>query len=268
MPDWTAFGAVSVVLTVLVLALTRATQSALDAPVKPSPEQPGAIEEEPPQRRKRANGLSLDAISTGALFVNVVGTQLLFLLFLLGGIWYAEVSVSTLGVTVPTAAELGLGTALGAVLFGLNQVAARLGRQFGLGGEDTANRAGATGNEELREALAPESLPGWLALLFVVLPVVAVFEELLFRGALIGGLAAGFGLSPWLLVVVSSLAFGLGHGAQGRVGVVVTALLGTALGAAFVATGSLWIVVVAHYLMNALEFVVCEGLCGGSAAES
>lgn len=251
MPDWTAFGAVAVVLTVLVLTLARATQRALDS----SPEfaeplaNPEATERTSPQPPDRATGLSLDDISTGALLANVVGTQLLVLTLLLGGIWYAEVPLDALGVTTPTGMELGIGAVLGTVLFGLNQVAARVGRQFGL-----------SGNEELREALAPESLRGWLVLLFVVLPVVAGFEELLFRGALVGGLAVGFGISPWLLVVGSSLAFGLGHGAQGRVGIAVTAVLGAVLGGAFVATGSLWLVVVAHYLVNAMEFVVCEGI--------
>ena len=250
MADWTAFGAVSVVLALLVLALARSTQRALDASPEPT-EQSLPAEAPATQEAERPAGLSLDDISTGALLLNVVGTQLVFLLLLLGGVWYAEVPLDVLGVTTPGAAELGVGAGLGVVLFGLNQVAARLGRRFGLGG-----------NEELREALAPDSLPGWLVLLVVVLPVVAGFEELLFRGALVGGLGAGFGLSPWLLVVASSLLFGLGHGAQGRVGVVVTALLGGALGVAFVATGSLWVVVVAHYLLNALEFVVYEGVRG------
>jgi len=41
---------------------------------------------------------------------------------------------------------------------------------------------------------------------------------------------------------------------------VVAALLGVGLGALFVVTGSLLAVVLAHYLVNALEFVVHEGL--------
>ena len=224
MAGWATFGAVSVALTLLVLVLAHLTQRTLDSEASP-----------------------LDELSTTALLANVVGTQLFFLVLLLGGIWYTGVPLPALGATAPTAAEVGLGTGLGVVLFGLNQGAARLGRQFGLGG-----------NEELRAALAPDSLPGWLVLLFVVLPVIAGFEELLFRGALVGGLGTGFSLSPWLLVGLSSLAFGLGHGAQGRVGVAVTGLLGAVLGAAFVVSGSLAVVVVAHYLVNALEFVVSE----------
>ena len=252
MPDWTAFGAVAVTLTVLVLWLARATQSAIEPPQRPqTPQQPetigtGKATDDHDEHRDHG-GLSLERISAGVLLLNVAGTQLLFLALLLGGIWYAAVPLDTLGVTVPTPAELALGTALGVALFGLNQAASRLGRQFGL-----------SGDEALREALAPERLRGWAALLFVVLPVVAGFEELLFRGALVGGLGAGFALPTALLVVASSAGFGLAHGAQGRIGVAVTTLLGTVLAVAFVVTGSLAVVVVAHYLINALEFVVYE----------
>ena len=93
-----------------------------------------------------------------------------------------------------------------------------------------------------------------------MLPVIAAFEELLFRAALVGGFAAGFGVSPWPLAVLSSAAFAAGHGAQGRLGVAVTGLLGFVLAAAFVLTESLLVVVVAHYVVNAVEFGLAEGL--------
>ena len=70
-----------------------------------------------------------------------------------------------------------------------------------------------------------------------------------------GAFAVGCGVSPWLLAVLSSVAFALGHGAQGPVGVAVTGLLGFVLAAAFVLTGSLLVVVLAHYLVNAIEFL-------------
>ncbi|AZH27165.1 CPBP family intramembrane metalloprotease [Haloplanus aerogenes] len=160
--------------------------------------------------------------------------------------WVAAVPVSSLGLTVD-ALSLGAGVGLGVVLHAINTLGSRLSERFDLG-DATA----------LREAMAPDSAGGWAALLLVVLPLVAGFEELLFRGVLIGTFATGFGVSPWLLAAVSSVAFALGHGAQGRAGIVVTGLLGFVLAAAFVLTGSLITVVVAHYLVNALEFVVNE----------
>ena len=103
-------------------------------------------------------------------------------------------------------------------------------------------------------------------LLGVTLPVVAVFEEALFRGALIGALGAGTGVNPWLLAVGSAAAFGLGHGAQGRLGIVVAGGMGLALAGLFVSTGSLLTVVVAHYAVNASEFAVHKRLGRDPAA--
>ena len=286
MADWGAFAGVAGVVTALVLLLARASAplvsggaaspaesssslaESTSSTAEPSPDAAWeGTEFETAQPADRVDGSSSSPVAPGdddppdrrrdppipdlspvALLTNVTVTQGFFACFLLGGVWYAQVPLAALGVAVPTPADLALGVGFGVVLFGLNQVAANAGREFGLGG-----------GEALREMLAPESALGWLLLLGVALPVVAGFEELLFRGALVGGLAAGFGVSPWLLAVGSSAAFGVGHGAQGRVGVVVTALLGFVFAAAFVLTGSLLVVGVAHYLVNALEFVVHEG---------
>ncbi|MFD1597596.1 CPBP family intramembrane glutamic endopeptidase [Halobellus rarus] len=190
-------------------------------------------------------------LSTASLLANVAVSQGLFGVLLLAGAWYAEIPARAFGVAAETATvgSLALGTGLGLALYAANEAGATLGARFGLGE-----------GERLRSALAPDSAVGWAALLFVVLPVIAGFEELLFRGALVGVLAAGYDVSPWLLALVSSVAFGFGHGAQGRIGVLVTGALGFVLAAAFVVTGSLLVVVVAHYLVNALEFVVHEGL--------
>jgi membrane protease YdiL (CAAX protease family) len=188
-------------------------------------------------------------LSGGVLLANVAASQ---------GTFAVVLGVAALATGVPGTA-LGLspsafgpgpllaGVALGVALSAGNQGAVHLFRRF-----DVAF------SEELRELLAPSSSAGWAALLLGALPLVAVFEELLFRAALIGAFAAGFGVNPWLLVVGSSVLFAAGHGAQGLGGVVVTGALGLVLGAAFVVTDSLATVVVAHYLVNALEFVVHE----------
>ena len=193
----------------------------------------------------------ISELSTAELLVNVAFSQGLFAVFLLAGAWYAQVPPSAFGAGAESLSLSNLvgGAALGVVLYAINQVGAALGAARGLGNA-----------EELREALAPETPAGWAVLLLFVLPLIAGFEELLFRGALVGAFAVGFGVSPWLLAVVSSVAFALGHNAQGRLGVLVTGTLGFVLAAAYVLTGSLYTVVLAHYLVNALEFVVHEGL--------
>ncbi|RDI71200.1 CPBP family intramembrane glutamic endopeptidase [Halopelagius longus] len=206
-------------------------------------------------RRNRPHPSDADATadaspSTALLLVNVAVSQGLFALLLLGGAWFWNVPARAFGAGVETLTPWHalVGVGFGVVLYAANELGSAVGERFGLGD-----------GEELREALAPETPFGWAVLLLGVLPIIAGFEELLFRGALVGVISAGFDVSPWAMAVVSSVGFALGHGAQGRIGVVVTGVLGFVLAAGFVLTGSLLVVFVAHYLVNALEFVVHEG---------
>jgi len=208
------------------------------SPREASPEPSGA-------RQRREPG----GVSTGALLANVTLSQGVFLVGLLAAAWAFGIPASAFDSAGVSVATVATGVGAGGVLYACNELGATLGRRYGF-----------AGGEELRALLAPDTAGGWTLLLGAVLPTIAVFEELLFRGALIGVPAAGFDVSPWALAVVSSAAFGLGHGAQGRTGIAVTGLLGFALAAVYVASGSLLLVITAHYLVNALEFVVHEGL--------
>jgi len=191
-------------------------------------------------------------LSTSSLLANVAVSQGLFGALLLFGAWYAEIPLWAFGIGsgVTGGRAVAIGVGLGVALYAANEVSAALGARFGLGVGD---------GQRLRGALAPETAGGWLLLLVVVLPIIAGFEEVLFRGALVGVVSSGYDVSAWAMAVVASGAFALGHGAQGRLGVLVTGALGFVLAAAFVLTGSLVVVIVAHYLVNALEFVVHEG---------
>ncbi|WP_226040525.1 CPBP family intramembrane glutamic endopeptidase [Natrinema sp. DC36] len=204
------------------------------------------------ERRPTERGVDPGSLSTGMVLANVAFSQGLFALVLLGATVYTAIPASALGIEFSLAyLETGLllGTVAGIGFYLANELAAAAATRFGFDHD-----------EALRELLSPDSIGGWLILLLGVLPIIAFFEEFLFRAALIGvPAAAGFGLSPWLLAVGSSIAFALGHGMQGSVGIVVTGLLGFVLAAVYIATGSLLVVVVAHYLINALEFVVHEG---------
>ena len=197
---------------------------------------------------------SLDDLSTTMLFANVLGTHGLFAALLLGVAVWTGVPWETLGIGAPAidagdGSLVALGSVLGVALYVGNELLAV-----------NLDRIDVAYSESLREGLAPETAGGWIVLLVVILPVVAGFEELLFRAAAIGGLSAGLSISPWLLLVVSTVAFALGHGIQGPGGVLVTGLLGGVLGVVFVVTNSLLVVFVAHYVVNALEFLVHEGL--------
>jgi membrane protease YdiL (CAAX protease family) len=265
--DWAAFaGFVGVVLVGLLVLSHRSARAVVDAsPAADASGDTGAPDGSdcgdaaaPPGRGDGtasapdpapADRRGVGALPPGALLFNVALSQGAFALLLLFGVWYAEVPSAALGVAAPTAGALAGGVALGVALYLANEAGAAASDRLGLGR-----------SEAVRGALAPASPAGWVALFAVVLPLVAGFEELLFRGVLVGALSTGFGISPWLLAACSSVAFALGHGAQGATGVVVTGLLGFALAAAFVLTGSLLVVFLAHYLVNALEFVVHEGL--------
>jgi membrane protease YdiL (CAAX protease family) len=180
------------------------------------------------------------------LVVNVALSQGVFAVLLLGGAFLTQVPASALGISGGPAnpEALGIGIVAGVLLSAANTAAGVF-----------ASWAGYDPSADLRSLLTPDSLQGWVLLLGIALPIVAGFEELLFRSVLVGAFAAGFGISPWILAILSSVAFALGHGAQGPIGVVVTGTLGFLLAALFVLTGSLVVVIVAHYLVNALEFI-------------
>lgn len=295
MPDWAAFVGLTGVLLLFLLALSRASQRLLTDdgtgtrsigrdPTLPDPEQfedrdPSAAGAEDVERtvdpataedpRAAPTGAeatgeeptrtppvahTLDARtgpqpSTTALLVNVTVSQAVFGTLLAVGAWLTAIPLEALGLTEPLLEAAAVGAGLGAGLYVANELGAAL-----------AQRLGIDHDESLRELLAPSTLAGWTLLLGVALPVIAGFEELLFRAALVGVVSTAYPVSAWTMVAVSSLAFGLGHGAQGAGGIVVTTVLGVVLGTAYVLTGSLVVVFVAHYLVNALEFVVHEGL--------
>lgn len=225
------FAAAVLGVSVAVVLLSRATQRAL------TPDPGGGA------------WLGEDLhVSTADLYLNVVITQLVVVAAIGAIVWLTTVPRDALGPAVNGWHVVG-GIALGVVLYLANAASVRL-----------LDRLAVSYSEDLRGALAPASPAGWVILLVVVLPVIAAAEELLFRAALIGGLAAGLGVSPWALIVVSAALFAIGHGIQGAGGVVVTGALGVVLGVAFVATSSLLFVVVAHYVVNVLEFVIHEGI--------
>lgn len=294
MPGWVPFTGLTAVVLTLLLGLARLSQRAVgdqpalpeepeSAPVSdatPTPDESAVdtgatITEEPPtESTSSADPVTItgtmDAdeqseptpasaetpqpdFSTGALLANVALTQGLFGAIVAVGAWYYEIPTAALGLTDTAVGTgllaVGIGIVFGVLLWTANEISAT-----------AADAVGATYDESLREMLAPDSVPGWLLLLGVILPIIAIVEELLFRAALIGVPAAGFGIHPLALAIFSSALFALGHGAQGRVGIAVTGGLGFVLAGGYILSGSLLVVVIAHYLVNALEFLVHEGI--------
>lgn len=268
MTRWAAFVGLTGVVVSLVVFLAHLSQRVLDAEqagerstvrMQPAGLDPGVTRsrgvrvriagQSPTAEHPGPSPDSPTPVPTLALLVNVILTQGLFGSVLLVGAFVFSIPLSAVGITSDP-----LSTGLPAV--GLGVV---LGVGFWIGSElavGLVDWAGIGYDQQVRSMLTPTTIGEWVLLLGVVLPIVAASEEFVFRAAAIGVPATGLDASPWALAVVSTLAFGVAHGAQGRAGVVVTAFLGLALASVYIATGSLLVVIVAHYVLNVTEFLV------------
>lgn len=236
MAGWAPFLATTALVAVGAVVLATLTGRAVRERVAAAP----------PERARRPSAVL--GVSRLGLYANAAASQGFLLVILAGAAVLTSVEPAPLGVAHPGLAPVGAGVGLGLVLAGVNE-----------GVQRAVDRLGVDYDASLRHLLAPSSAVEWLALLVVVLPVVAVFEEALFRAALVGGVAAALGVSPWLAVVPAAAAFALGHGLQGTGGLLAAGVLGLLLGVGFVLTGSLLAVVLAHYLVNAIEFARHRG---------
>lgn len=217
MPAWSAFVGFAIVLAGAAVALARQSARYVRRGLVPDPP---------------------------ALYANVVGTQALLVGLIAIAVWLAAIPVSAFGaVTSIDTVLFGVGT--GGLVFVASTTVTRV-----------LSRVDVTYSEALRDALEPRTVSETVTLYGVALPAVAVGEELLFRGSLVGAIATGFDVSPWIPAIGSSALFGYAHSAQGRVGVVVTGVLGVVLAGVFIVTDSLLAAALAHYVVNALEFAI------------
>jgi membrane protease YdiL (CAAX protease family) len=103
--------------------------------------------------------------------------------------------------------------------------------------------------------ILPASPREWVLVLLALWPAAAL-EELLFRSLPLGGL--GWIVSPWWLVWPLALFFGFLHWPQGSWGVAGATLVAILLSWLFLATGSLWPPLIAHYTFNLSQLVVAR----------
>ena len=78
-----------------------------------------------------------------------------------------------------------------------------------------------------------------------------IVEEIFYRGFAIWYLTHFMPL--WAAVIVSSLMFGLGHSYQGAAGMLKTGVIGLSMAVLYVVTGSIWLPIVAHALLDILQ---------------
>jgi uncharacterized protein len=88
----------------------------------------------------------------------------------------------------------------------------------------------------------------WFALVSVT---AGICEEVLYRGFLIRYLSNGpWHAGLWIAVAIASISFGLGHGYQGLSGIISTAVLGAVMAMLFLASGSLWLPMALHAIID------------------
>ncbi|HMQ54100.1 MAG TPA: CPBP family intramembrane metalloprotease [Anaerolineae bacterium] len=103
--------------------------------------------------------------------------------------------------------------------------------------------------------ILPRRPAEWPLVALAFIPPV-VMEELLFRTLL---LALFEDLMPLpLLILITSLVFGLMHQPQGRLGMLFSGLINVVLGLLFIWSGQLLTTIVAHYTINMLQLVVAH----------
>jgi membrane protease YdiL (CAAX protease family) len=94
------------------------------------------------------------------------------------------------------------------------------------------------------------NLRNFLFVLVLVWILVAFMEEIIFRGYMMGEIAALIGTAQSALavnVLVSSILFGLAHWYQGKSGALSTGIVGVLLGILFIASGyNLWLPILTH----------------------
>jgi len=88
----------------------------------------------------------------------------------------------------------------------------------------------------------------WFALVSVT---AGICEEVLYRGFLIRYLSNGpWHAGLWIALAIASISFGLAHGYQGLSGIIGTALLGAVMAEIFLASGSLWLSMALHAMLD------------------
>lgn len=100
--------------------------------------------------------------------------------------------------------------------------------------------------------ILPDTSREWILVPLALIPA-ALVEELLFRCLLLGGLSVLW--PPLVLVIGSSLLFGLMHAPQGPLGMAVTATIGVVLAFVFLWSGSVLAAFAMHYAVNLLQLV-------------
>ena len=167
-------------------------------------------------------------------------------LFVVFAAWYLHGrSLRDLGFIAPAGIEFWIGVAaLMAMTIGLLVTGRRV---KAMSATEKEKQVAALGK---LSRFLPQTKPE-LKNFYAVSLTAGVVEEIVYRGFVLWYLAQLIPL--WAAVLVSSVAFGLGHSYQGPVNALKCGLLGLAFGIFYVFTGSIWLPIIAHALLDALQ---------------
>lgn len=188
-------------------------------------------------------GFTITALSTIARDISLVTVVLYF-------VWRNGEPLRSLGWTWH-AAKLSEEALIGLVLF-----APALLATSALG--SALSRIGFSAPSAMPAFLQTQG-PWQLALAVVLVIVVAVAEETIFRGYLLLRLGA-LTSSTTAAVILSSVLFGLGHGYEGGAGMVSVTALGAIYALVYVWRGSLTAPIVMHFMQDFLGLVLLPQL--------
>jgi membrane protease YdiL (CAAX protease family) len=104
-----------------------------------------------------------------------------------------------------------------------------------------------------------DNLPNLIINLVFMWITAGFLEEFLWRGYLIEWLIDLFGsqtkLTWAIVVIISAVIFGLGHGYQGTMGMFKTGAIGFVLGLSYLAVRrNLWPLIISHTLIDSIDF--------------
>jgi membrane protease YdiL (CAAX protease family) len=103
--------------------------------------------------------------------------------------------------------------------------------------------------------LQPAATFSQILLAIVLVAVVAVAEEVIFRGYILRRLGA-VTRRPWLAVMLGAMIFAVGHGYEGQAGVITVGFMGLLFGIVAVSRGSLGAPITMHFMQDFLAVVL------------
>ncbi len=153
-------------------------------------------------------------------------------------------SIGQLGFGLETGTGFWIGLALTVVVFGLAAIQA-----IGLRRDPEKLRAAAIKFEPVKAMIPHTNQEAREFLAFSI--TAGICEEILYRGYLMVYITSAIAIEGmWPAALASSLAFGLGHAYQGPTGVLKTGLFGLAMAGLYLLTGSLWLLIVLHAVID------------------